>query len=367
MGLGKTGTKMPPGDLPSGSLRIDDGFPLGNAALHPDWPEARFNVSGMFCFDQVVLLFLKVVELGFGCRVGIEAIHGAPTVLWNGGRFTRQEFDRADLFARLESLYSFGVGCFLTFTNQLLETSDLGNADCNLLLDSIGRRPDLNAVIVNSELLSKYIAQRHPGLRQVASITKVVLEGGRGNVSYYNELGKRFYRYVVHWDDCQDRRLLDQLDRTKAEIILNENCFRGCPMRAPHYEAIARVHQGLGDRQWVAAKAPDDTMLQRQLTEQELSHFLAVCPAQPPSRQIGKRQRNCNLTRSELKSLYEMGFRHFKIQGRNDNAYYLAYDLARYALEPDCAAPLVFKTLCPVIGRSVAASQARATQGHVAG
>jgi hypothetical protein len=350
---------MPPGDRTSDSLRIDDGFPLGAAALHPDWPEARFNVSGLFCFDQVVLFFLKVVELGFGCRVGVEAIHGAPTVLWNGGRVTRERFHPAELSARLGSVYSWGVGCFLTFSNELVEAGDLHDADCNLLLDSIAQRHELNGVIVNSELLSKYIAQRYPGLRQVASVTKVVAEGGCGNASYYNELGKRFHRYVVHWEDCQDRGLLDQLDRTKAEIILNDNCLRGCPRRPRHQELIARVHKGFGDRQIVGLGGPGDTLLQQPLVEREAEQFMADCPSMPLSRQIGKRRRNCNLTRGEIKSLYDMGFRHFKIQGRSDHPLYFAYDLARYTLEPDCAAPLIYKVLCPVIDRSLAAARAR--------
>jgi hypothetical protein len=351
---------MSPLDLPSGSLRIDDGFPLGNAALHPDWQEGRFNVSGMFCFDQLILFFLKAVELGFGCRVGVEAVHGAPFVLWNGGRFAGQEFNQADFFGRLDGLYSFGVGCFLTFSNRLLEAGDLDDANGNLLLDGIARRPDLNGVIVNSELLSKYIAGRYPSLRQVASVTKVVAEGGRGNASYYNELGKRFHRYVVHWDDCEDPRLLDQLDRTKAEFILNENCLRGCPRRAQHYELIARVHKCLGDRPSTAAGGPGDMLLRRRRAEQEAEQFMAACPASPLNRQIGKQQRHCNLARSELKSLYDMGFRHFKIQGRNDNVFVFAYDLVRYTLEPDCAAPLIYKTLCPVISRSFPAGGAHA-------
>jgi hypothetical protein len=346
---------MSPSDLSPESPRIDDGFPQGNAALHPDWPEGRFNVSGMFSFEQIVLFFLNVVEVGFGCRVGIEAVHGAPFVLWNGGRFDNSlKFDPTNLSAKLDILCSRGVGCFLTFTNQLLEARDLDDANCNLLLDGIARRPDLNGVIVNSELLSKYIAGRYPSLRQVASVTKVVAEGGRGNASYYNELGKRFYRYVVHLDDSQDPRLLDQLDRTKVEIIVNENCLRGCPRRARHYELIARVHKCLGDHQLVVAGGLGDTLLQRRLAEQELEQFMVDCTAHSLNRQINRRWRNCNLTRDELKSLYDMGFRYFKIQGRDNIPYCFAYDLTRYTLEPGSAAPVVYKMLCSVILRSLA-------------
>ena len=351
---------MSPWGSSSGSQRTDDGFPLGIAALHPGWPEGRFNVSGMFSFDQIVLFFLKVVQLGFGCRAGIETIHGAPCVLWNGGRFTGQEFNAVDLAARLDCLYPWGVGCFPTFSNHLLEAGDLADANGNFLLDALARRPDLNGVIVNSELLSKYIAARYPSLRQVASVTKVTAEGGQGKAAYYNELGKRFYRYVVHMDDCQDPRLLDQLDRTKAEIILNEDCLRGCSMRAHHNEVVARLHKSLGDRHWAVAGASGETLLLRRRAEEELRQFLTACPVQLLNRQMIERQRNCNLTPNEVQTLYNMGFRHFKLQGRADNTFVFAYDLVRYTLEPDCAAPLVYKTLCPVICRSFAVGQANA-------
>ena len=351
---------MSPWGPSSGSQRIDDEFPRGNAALHPDWPEGRFAVSGMFWFDQVILFFLQAAEQGFGCRVGIETVYGAPFVRWSGERHTADDFRPADLSARLDGLHSRGIGCFLTFTNHLLEAGDLDDANGNLLLETIARRPNLNGVIVSSELLSKYIAGRYSSLRQVASVSKVVVEGGRGNASYYKELGKRFYRYVVHADDRDDPRLLDQLDRTKAEIILNEDCLRGCSMEASQYGAVARVYKGLGDHPPEAAAAPGDALRLRRLAEQELAPLLAVCPAERLNRQIGKRQRNDNLTRNELKSLYDMGFRCFRIKGRDDNAFCFAYDLTRYTLEPGFAAPLVYKKLCPVICQSFPAGQAHA-------
>jgi hypothetical protein len=363
--LERTGDGFAPGNaLLLGMLampdeRIDDGFPLGSAALHPDWPDARFNVSGMFAWDPGIVYFLRLTELRLGCRVGIEAVHGAPFVLWNGGRLNKSlEFDPAGLSARLESLYAQGVGCFLTFTNQLLDAGDLDDAQCNFLLDSIALRPELNGVIVGSDLLSESIARRHPGLRQIASVTKVVAERGRGKAAYYKELGKRFYRYVVHLDDYQDRRLLDQLDRTKAEIILNENCLRDCPRRARHYELTARMHKLFVHRQAVATGGSGDALLRR--AEQELQQFLAECPMQRPDRRAEERGRTCNVTRNELKSLYHMGFRHFKIQGRDNIPFCFAYDLTRYTLEPGFAAPYIYKQLCQVILPSLAAAQARA-------
>jgi hypothetical protein len=351
----QTKSKMSCLELSTELLWSSDALPWGGAARHPDWPDARFNVSGMFCFDRGILDFLKLARQVFDCRVGIEAVHGAPFVLWNGGRYDPTvTFDPASLPARLEGLYAQGIGCFLTFTNQLLEPADLGDRACNFLLDSIALRPDLNGVIVSSDLLSNYIARRHPSLRQIASVTKVVAEGGRGNAAYYNELGKRFFRYVVHLDDYRDRRLLDGLDRTKAEIIVNENCSRDCGRRAEHYELTARIHRRLAGGRAAPAGAPRDP--ERIGAEQELTRFMAECPARWLDRQLPERSRSCNLTRRELKALYDMGFRHFKIQGRDNVPYCFVYDLARYTLEPGCAAPLVYHKLSEGMFRSLRAA-----------
>jgi hypothetical protein len=331
---------------------VADNFPAGTAALHPDWPEGRFNVSGMFVYHPVVLGLFGVVETGFRCRVPIEAIHGAPAVIWNAGRIEQSPFKVAELYGTLSALYARNVGCFPTFTNHLLEPNDLADSTCNYILECVALRPDLNGVIVAGDLLSKYIADKFPDLRQVASITKVALEGGRGNASYYQELGKRFYRYIVHPDDCHDPKLLDQLDRDKAEIIVNENCLRECTLRARHYELIAKA-QKAKEHDWSGtAGAPAQAPVgphPAKSAAQELEEAMAECPSMPLNRQINRRRRNCNFTRQEMKAVYDMGFRHFKLQGRRDGVYCYAYDLTRYLLEPDFAAPLVFKTLCPMI------------------
>ena len=97
----------------------------------------------------------------------------------------------------------WGVVCSLTFTNNLLEAADLGDANCNSLLDMIARRPNRQrrdrqqriTIEVHCRTVSELAAGcfGHQG------------DGGRRteeNASDYDELGKRFYRYVVHMDDC---------------------------------------------------------------------------------------------------------------------------------------------------------------------
>jgi hypothetical protein len=56
----------------------------------------------------------------------------------------------------------------------------------------------------------------------------------------------------------------------------------------------------------------------------------------------GPHQRSCALSRSEMKAVYDMGFRHFKLQGRAARLAAFCYDLARYTLEPDFAQPFAY-------------------------
>ncbi len=322
-----------------------DDFPVGQSALHPDWPGAEFNVSGMFNYYPVLLNLFKVIEEGFGCRPPVEAVHGAPSVSWNGGRTPFLSFNAGDLNGILNDFHSKDIGCFLTFSNHLLEAGDLNDSTCNFLLDSIALRADRNGVIVASDRLSNYIAAKHPDLRQIASIVKTTVEGGRGNAAHYRELGQRFYRYILHPDDCHDPKLLDQLDREKVEILINENCLGECPRRPRHYDAVARAQLFAAANQAVPLQSP----FPPGSPMHELEQVAVECQADPIIKQIGLRRRNCNLTRGELKAIYDMGFRHFKIQGRTDKIFTYVYDLARYTLEPEIAAPLVYKTLCQLI------------------
>lgn len=309
-----------------------ENLPLGAGAGHPDWPQALFNVSGLFGHDPLLLRFVAIVEQKFEFRVPLETLHGAPGMRWNAGRPSRARFDLQTFQNCLQSLYARNIGVCPTFTNHLIDDNDLADPVGNQILEIVSQRPDLNGVIVTSDLLSGYIARKYPDLRQIASTTKVTFEQGAGRVEYYRELGQRFSRYVIHLDDGRNYGLLDQLDREKTEIIVNENCAEGCPNRAWHYDAYGRWQK--------AAGTPEQHVI-----GEELKHIISICPSPLHLDRPQQRTRSCNLTRGEMKKLYDMGFRHFKLQGRADDPYTIAYDLCRFTLDPDFAAPLMEKLL----------------------
>jgi len=317
-----------------------DTFPTGTAAAHPDWPLARFSVADMFLHYPLVMQYLTLMEKAFVSYNPIECLYGAPAMPWNGGRPIRILFKAEDFRAALEPLYSRNIGYHATFTSHLITANDLPDPVGNAILECISQHPDLNGVIVVSDLLSKYIADRYPAVQQAASIVKVTFEHGGGRPDYYRELGKRFHRYMIHPDDCRDLKILDQLDRDKAEIIVNEPCVTFCPARIHHYDTNARWQRAIA--------TPDEPRLTKEADE-----VVGNCHSPFYMNRIAEHQRSCNLSRSEMKAVYDMGFRHFKLQGRADDPFSYSYDLTRFTLEPDFAAPLVNKSICLWLGHAV--------------
>ena len=169
-------------------------------------------------------------------------------------------------------------------------------------------------------MLFDHIRREHPALKLTASIVKATVEDGKGNVDYYRNQVERFDTVMVHTDDNFDLDLLDKLDREKMEILVNENCIRNCTVRGKHYSLMIKQQRSGGP-----------------YVPQEGCRYAVV---------LGGKSLSCNMTDEELKSVYDMGFRRFKLQGRADKAWPYLYDFSRYLLEPTLTAPL---TLMPRI------------------
>ena len=73
-----------------------------------------------------------------------------------------------------------------------------------------------------------------------------------------------------------------------------------------------------------------------------------ICPAQryfpETSVEVKKTDgRQNQLSQEELKEIYDMGFRHFKLHGRDLTSVTLMYDITRYLLESDKIFPMIYK------------------------
>ena len=121
-----------------------------------------------------------------------------------------------------------------------------------------------------------------------------------------------------------------------------------CPNRAHHYDAYARWQKAARADQPVALNSLSPAA-EQSFIAREIGQITSHCQAPLDLECLSKRKRSCNLSDIELKTIHDLGFRHFKLQGRADNPLFFAFDLVRFMLEPHVAAPLAYKTMLHII------------------
>ncbi len=293
--------------------------------LNPQWADAEWDVSGAFVNDRELVAFHDFCRqlLGFS---PFRIVHGAPLCAWNSGRVLKHLMREAEEMRAAGLEYEKrGTALYLTFTNMLLEekhlTDPLGNALCTFATNhnATGR----NAVILASDALYEHIRREFPKLRLISSILKITAERGKGQLETYQRYAERFDEVMVHPDDVFNYSLLEKLeDKERYILLVNEYCIRNCPLRALHYDELSRTafeFLGHDSSAFDAKQSRNGCRSLHTLLADEKRSVLA-------------------LNTPEIARLREMGFRHFKMQGRGHaNASAILFDLLRLVLRNDTA------------------------------
>ncbi len=282
-------------------------------------PEAKWNVSGLFAHDDL-LLYIYDLFMDMGVKL-FHSVHGSTPCRWNSGRAIRRHSQ--DYVQQCMSEYrKRKLPIYLTFSNYLIDKDMLADEEGNQLLDMISEDAE-NGIILSSPLLSKHVKERYPRLKQYSSILNVVNCNGKGDIRFYLRAEHEFDMVVLHPDDCFDIDFLKKIEnKGKYEVIVNENCIRNCPYRKEHENMVCNFFRENRSSESFQ-KMYDFTQKNcKSLYSNKLANFYA----------FGKYQ-NCNLTRQELEQIYSLGYRSFKLQGRNDSPATFAYDIFRYLVK----------------------------------
>ena len=277
---------------------------------------AYFHLPGLFEFYELYRVFLPLFrehrEYFFDwCEIG--SIYGAPAdCLWGGGRAGFGEASPRDVLALMQE---YGISARLTFSNSLLREEHLSDQKCNALCRLFAESGGVqNGVIVHSDLLLEYLAQRWPGLYFVSSTTKVLTDFRE----LKNELDRADFRYVV--PDFRLNRQFDalsaltQAQKDKVEFLCNECCWFGCTDRKRCYETVSRMNLGAACPEHRCA-APDADGGYRFSKAMKNPGFIGV---------------------RDIEDIYlPMGFSQFKIEGRSLGSALVLEFLLHYMTRPE--------------------------------
>ena len=274
---------------------------------------AYFHLPGLYEFYDFYREFLPVYfnhkEFFFDwCKIG--SIYGAPKdCLWSGGRTSDADASNKDV---LDLIKEYKISARLTFSNSLLNETNLKDLKCNNLCNLFN--DENNGIIIYSDLLLDYIKEHYPKFYFVSSTTKVIInfEG------LLKELNNKDFKYVVpdfRLNKAFDKfESLNQSQKNKMEFLCNECCYIGCKERKQCYENVSRKNLGLEPINDVC-KAPD------------LNYGYS----------FSKTKKNPSfISLDDIKNKYmPLGFSNFKIEGRGLGSALLLEFILYYMTKPE--------------------------------
>ena len=230
---------------------------------------------------------------------------------WNGGRvcMPQDTCTIRELLRRIESYNNLGVGFNWSFTNLLLTKEDLSDEYCNLLLEATNN--SLNGVILTSIDLRNYIKEKYPKLKIIYSVCN-----GLKKIEDYNRALNENDIVVLHPDFNHNYNYLEQLSKLdgkdRLEVMVNDVCAFGCPFREQHYRNLSYFNK----IQSICPIIHDEAEL-----DYGRNNCLAIMNG------YTKDERN-RLTFSDIDYMLDLGFKYFKIIGREHEwDYYIDRDL----------------------------------------
>ncbi|MBR4310350.1 MAG: hypothetical protein IKT79_04910, partial [Akkermansia sp.] len=217
------------------------------------------------------------------------------------------------------------IALYYTFTNLNLGAEHINDPLGNAMLTFASNHNPTkrNAVIMASDALYNHVRKEYPKLRTVSSILKITNGGGKGKLDMYKRLADRYDEVMVHPDDVLNYDLLEKIEDKERHILLvNEYCIRHCPLRAFHYKSLSDLALD-----YLSYDSTDFEKRQNTNGCKDMGTLLTH-----------EKHSVLALTTAEIKRLRDMGFRHFKMQGRGHaNGSSILFDLLRLVLRNDAA------------------------------
>ena len=292
---------------------------------------AHYHLPGLFEFYELYSVFLPLFRKHremFYSWCDISSIYGAPAdCVWGGGRAGFGEADARDVLALLSE---YGISARLTFSNSLLKEEHLSDRKCNNLCALFEKGASCasytqtgasscagavqNGVIVHSDLLADYLAEKYPNLYLVSSTTKVLTNFE----DFQTELNRNCFSYVVpdfRLNKAFDKlKLLPQPQKDKVEFLCNECCDIGCTARKACYENVSRKNLGENVPDF-ACSSKDAAGGYRFSRAMKSPAFIGI---------------------DSIKSVYlPMGFSNFKLEGRGLGSAVVLEFLLYYLTKPE--------------------------------
>ena len=239
---------------------------------------------------------------------------GIPGCEWNGGRInallrysqnTTKVEDSVYLEAHriVEIYHKLKIPVFLTFSNYDIQINE------NIkYLDFLAQG---DGVILVNEDFRKFLREKYPHLTLIYSIT--------GHSNDYRDfdisLEDKYDLIVPRFENVFNPEFLKVADTSKYEIMLNDTCVFGCDKWRDHFQRISEINK--------------NSSLEENMSTTELSK-IQECWLKNFNPCKDSKHECMDMTTSAIQKCLRLGYKHFKISGRENSDSDFTYDLNLY-------------------------------------
>ncbi|MBR6419266.1 MAG: hypothetical protein IKS42_02925 [Oscillospiraceae bacterium] len=286
---------------------------------------AHFHIPGIvqtFHVNQLLIMMMEKHPEAFRPETDIGSIYGEfPSSMWNGGRVVGGGIGEEDMRYIIGEINGKGISLRYTFTNPLIGKAHLDDAHCNRCLKLADRADRLNAVILVSPELEKYIRRKYPNYRIVSSTCKQIRDFDK----LCEELEKDYACVVLDYNFNNQFELLEKLPhKERIEILCNPLCPPACPRRGKHYNYLGRLQIAFSEH------------LKKNGTSRG---FRFSEDFECPHTEKSIYDITQHATHVSPEDIYEkyipMGFQNFKIEGRSTNLLNVIETYMYYLVKPE--------------------------------
>lgn len=241
--------------------------------------------------------------------VEIGAVYGNfPNMIWNGGRVVEGECSLNEIIDIIESFNNRGIPVRYTCTNTLLTEEHLKDKYANTIIDLSNN--GMNEIICNSPILEGYLREKYHNFNYISSTTKCMLDRNAVRTE-----GDKYFLTVLDYRFNKNIDFLKTLKPERYEILINPSCGVACPCRAEHYDQVSQV---VLDHGCVSNDATPN----------------GCCYIEGFFNMLERSEMMIKV--DELYSTYmDMGFRDFKIEGRNNSVVDVLETYLYYMVKPE--------------------------------
>lgn len=266
------------------------------------------NFIDTYNLNQTFIELLEKEPEKFYDNIKVKAVYGSfPGAIWNGGRMYHGITTKRNMEKALSYYNEKGIPLRFTWTNCLLEEKHFNDTYCNLIME-LGNNGQ-NEVTVNNSKLEEYIRENYKGYQFISSTSKCILD-----IETFNEeLLKDYLLVVMDYRKNADYEFLNAVrDKSRVEIVVNEICSPVCKKRSEHFIQHSKMQlnfESLDEWDWECNDGASDFY----------SSF----------------ENDTFVTLENMEKLKEMGFRHFKIQGRYGHPAEILEYYVYYMVKPE--------------------------------